>query len=351
MYRGIIFALLSALLFGITTPLSKTLLNQIHPITLAGLLYFGSGIGLLIWFALRILIFQNQKNPLPILNKKDIPWLLGVIVSGGIIAPIFLMFGLSITPASIASLLLNMESVLTALLAWIVFKENVDRRIFIGMLLIVTAGMLLSWEQSTVMIGIPWGTLAILVACLMWAVDNNITCKISTNDAVQIAGIKGLTAGIVNLLIAQYFNVSFPEIETALLTCVIGFLGYGLSLVLFVLALRHLGTARTGAYFSIAPFIGAIISFFILNETPNTVFLMSTGFLIAGIFLHLSEKHEHEHTHDSVFHTHNHYHDLHHQHEHDFPWDEKKSHNHSHKHDNLTHSHLHFPDIHHKHHH
>lgn len=348
MHKGGIYALLAAALFGASTPFSKTLVGQIAPVTLAGLLYLGSGLGLLIWFTLRAMAAGNKRATSARLTLPDLPWLGGAILSGGIAGPVLLMIGLTLTPASSASLLLNMEGVLTALLAWFVFKENFDRRIFFGMVLIVAAGILLSWDQRPAL-GVPWGALAIVAACLCWAIDNNLTRRISAGDAVQIAGIKGLAAGSVNLSIALALGLPLPETSTALIAGVVGFGGYGLSLVLFVLALRHLGTARTGAYFSVAPFAGAAIALLMLGETPGPVFWLAATLMGAGIWLHLTEIHAHTHSHVLMSHAHGHSHDAHHQHTHDFPWDGKEPHSHPHQHEPLTHAHPHFPDIHHRH--
>ncbi|MHB9086264.1 MAG: DMT family transporter [Thiobacillus sp.] len=348
MHTGVIYALLAAALFGASTPFAKALIGQAAPVMLAGLLYLGSGLGLLIWYTLRVLVARGQQPTNARLTRQDLPWLGGAILTGGIAGPVLLMFGLTLTPASSASLLLNMEGVLTALLAWFVFKENFDRRIFLGMVLIVAAGVLLSWQQRPAL-GVPWGALAIVAACLCWAIDNNLTRKVSASDAVQIAGIKGLVAGSVNLSIALALGSPWPEASTALIAGVVGFSGYGLSLVLFVLALRHLGTARTGAYFSVAPFAGAAIALVMLGETPDPVFWVAAALMGAGIWLHLTETHAHAHTHVLMSHAHGHSHDTHHQHSHDFPWDGKEPHSHPHQHEPLTHSHPHFPDIHHRH--
>ena len=348
MHKGVIYALLAAALFGASTPFAKALIGQAAPVMLAGLLYLGSGLGLLFWYTLRALAARGQQPTNARLTRQDLPWLGGAILTGGIAGPVLLMFGLTLTPASSASLLLNMEGVLTALLAWFVFKENFDRRIFLGMVLIVAAGVLLSWQQRPAL-GVPWGALAIVAACLCWAIDNNLTRKVSASDAVQIAGIKGLVAGSVNLSIALVLGLPWPEASTALIAGVVGFSGYGLSLVLFVLALRHLGTARTGAYFSVAPFAGAAIALVMLGETPDPVFWVAAALMGAGIWLHLTETHAHAHTHVLISHAHGHSHDAHHQHSHDFTWDGKEPHSHPHQHDPLTHSHPHFPDIHHRH--
>jgi drug/metabolite transporter (DMT)-like permease len=344
----VVHALLAAALFGASTPFAKTLVGQVAPVTLAGMLYLGSGLGLLACFIVRAIFNRNEQDKPVALSAPDLPWLAGAIVAGGIAGPVLLMAGLSLIPASSASLLLNMEGVLTAMLAWFVFKENFDRRIFIGMLLIVVAGALLSWEQAPVFGG-PWGVVAIVGACLCWAIDNNLTRKISASDPLQIAGIKGLVAGSVNLAIPWMLGYSFPEARTAMLAGVVGFCGYGLSLVMFVLALRHLGTARTGAYFSAAPFVGAAISLVMLGEAPGTFFWIAAVLMGAGLCLHLTETHVHEHEHEPKSHAHAHTHDAHHRHQHEFEWDGTEPHGHAHRHEPVRHAHPHYPDIHHRH--
>ncbi len=348
MNTGVIYGLLAAVLFGASTPFAKTLVGDISPIMLAGLLYLGSGFGLLIWFTFRLFTNHGKQVAEAYLNLRDLPWLGGAIVAGGVAGPVLLMLGLTLTPASAASLLLNMEGVLTALIAWFVFKENFDRRIFLGMALIVIAGALLSWEQRPEF-GVPWGTLAIVGACLCWAIDNNLTRKVSTSDAVQIAGIKGLVAGSVNLVIALTLGARLPSWENTITAGIVGFSGYGLSLVMFVLALRHLGSARTGGYFSVAPFAGALISLFLLHDTPGALFWIAAALMGIGIWLHLTETHSHDHTHEALCHAHSHTHDEHHQHTHDFAWDGTEPHTHEHQHTPIRHTHVHFPDIHHQH--
>lgn len=346
MNKGIVYALLAAILFGASTPFAKMLIGQAAPLLLAGLLYLGSGIGLSIWLLLRRIRPSAEQASL---TTSDLPWLAGAVIAGGILGPVLLMTGLTAIPASSASLLLNMEGALTAILAWFVFREQFDRRIFIGMALIIVAGGLLSWERNTVTL-LPWGALCVIGACLCWAIDNNLTRKMSASDAVQIAASKGLAAGAVNLAIAVWWlRLPLPPAGHIAGAAAIGFCGYGLSLVLFVLALRHLGTARTGAYFSAAPFVGATISLLMLNEQPDALFWLAAALMAAGIWLHLTEKHSHEHTHEPMAHSHAHTHDAHHQHQHDFAWDGKEPHTHLHRHERLTHSHSHFPDIHHRH--
>ncbi len=348
MKKGIIYALLAAAAFGASTPFSKMLVGEVAPIELAGLLYMGSGLGLLVWFVARSLVARDEHAAGSRLKWADMPWLGGAILFGGIAGPVLLMVGLTRISGSYASLLLNMEGVLTSLLAWFVFKENFDRRIFVGMLLIVAGGVVLAWEQRPPA-GVPWGAVAIVAACLCWGIDNNLTRKVSASDAVQIAGIKGLVAGAVNLSIALALGISTPPVGTILAAGVVGFCGYGLSLVLFVLALRNLGTARTGAYFSAAPFVGAAVSLALLGDSPSAGFWLGGALMAAGIVLHLTETHEHPHAHEPMEHAHEHGHNAHHQHEHDFPWNGKEPHTHTHRHQPMNHAHSHFPDIHHRH--
>ena len=347
MQLGPIFALLAALLFGISTPFAKMLTGQIAPQMLAGLLYAGSGLGLLTWYLLRLRL-ANGNTEQNNLTKEDLPWLGGAILFGGILAPVLLMLGLVSTPASTASLLLNLEGVLTATLAWFVFKENYDKRIMLGMVLIVLGGLLLSWQrgQSTT---VSWSALAIAAACLCWAIDNNLTRKVSASDPVQIAGLKGLIAGVVNLGIAMLLGNSLPSPTSMLLAGLVGFAGYGVSLVMFVLALRYIGTARTGAYFSAAPFMGVLVSILLFNEVPDGLFWLASILMAVGVWLHLSENHEHTHMHQPLEHSHEHDHDEHHQHTHDFEWNNAESHTHQHQHTQMMHTHPHFPDIHHQH--
>jgi len=345
--RGVTAALLAAALFGASTPFSKLLLGRIDPLLLAGLLYLGSGVGLATWIGLRTLLAKG-KNPEAWLQRADLPWLGAAILAGGVIAPVLLMFGLTVTPASSASLLLNLEGVLTALLAWFVFKENFDRRIFAGMVAILLGGLLLSW-RSRPELGVPWGSLGIGGACLCWAIDNNLTRKVSAANPAHVAAIKGLVAGAVNVALALAVGASIPKVPEIAAAGVLGFLSYGVSLTCFVLALRHIGTARTGAYFSTAPFIGAALSLIVLQEQPSLLFWAAGGLMMVGVWLHLTERHAHPHRHEAMTHDHLHSHDEHHQHVHQPTDPPGEPHCHVHHHEELTHTHPHYPDIHHRH--
>jgi drug/metabolite transporter (DMT)-like permease len=347
---SILVALASAALFGLSTPLAKLLLAEVPPVALAGLLYLGSGIGLLAWrHAHRRLTKDRLAHEAP-LTRADWPWMAGAILAGGVAAPVLLMLGLDRTSGAAASLLLNLEGVFTALLAWFVFKENVDRRIATGFALIAGGGVLLSWE-GTPMGSLPLGAFAIAAACLGWAIDNNLTQRISASDPVQIAGIKGLVAGSVNLSLALLTGWQ-PTVTGELIAApVLGLFGYGISLTLFVWSLRHLGTARTGAYFSVAPFFGAAMAVLILAERPGSAFWIAAIMMAIGVWLHVSEQHSHVHQHKRLIHTHKHRHDEHHQHKHDASWDGAEPHTHEHTHEPLVHSHPHYPDLHHRHNH
>ena len=348
-HPGVAAALAAAALFGASTPLDKLLLDRTDPWLLAALLYLGSGVGL--WLLRRL-----RRAPAVDLARGEQFWLAGAVLSGGVVGPVLLMIGLSGMAASSASLLLNAESVFTVLLAWGLFRENVDRRIAAGMVAIVAGGVLLAWSPS-----IPagasdpalWPSLAIAGACLAWAIDNNLMRKVSLADANWLAMVKGLVAGGVNLLLALLVvGAPWLDVGLVLLAALLGFASYGVSLALFVVGLRELGVARTGAYFSVAPFFGAALAVLLLGE-PVTWQLLTAGALMAiGVALHLAERHEHRHAHEAMEHSHLHTHgagDEHHDHRHDEPVPPGTRHAHSHRHEPLAHSHPHYPDVHHRH--
>jgi drug/metabolite transporter (DMT)-like permease len=331
---------MAATLFGIGTPLAKLLLSSVSPWMLAGLLYLGSGLGLTLYR-------RFTKSPAVHLPRHELVWFIGAVTTGGVVGPVLLMVGLVGIPASGASLLLNAEAVFTALLAWFVFKENFDRRIALGMIAIMAGALILSWPSEAHFEGF-WSACAILAACLAWGIDNNLTRKVSLSDASWIASVKGLVAGSVNLGLALLLGSHLPPLPNLIGALILGFVAYGISLALFVVALRQLGTARTGAYFSVAPFIGAVLA--LAMGEPLTPSLIFAGTLMAiGIWLHLTEQHEHDHVHAELEHEHEHVHDLHHQHDHPYPVAAGVSHSHLHRHPALRHAHSHFPDAHHQH--
>ncbi len=331
----------AALLFGAGTPLAKWLLDGVDPWLLAGLLYLGSGVGLTLYRRL-------SHAPAVRLPRNEVPWFGGAILAGGIVGPVLLMIGLTGMPASGASLLLNAESVFTALLAWFAFRENFDRRIALGMLAIVAGAVVLGLPGREARMAGLWPALAVLGACFAWGLDNNLTRKVSLTDATWIASVKGWVSGTVNLGLAFSLGAPMPALPNLAGAMMLGLLAYGVSLALFVVGLRHLGTARTGAYFSVAPFFGALLA--VLMGEPITMPLLVAGALMAlGTWLHLTERHEHGHVHEAMEHDHEHVHDEHHQHAHDYPVTPGTRHSHRHRHEPLIHTHPHFPDAHHRH--
>ena len=344
MNSGVAAALGAALLFGAGTPLAKLLLAGVEPWMLAGLFYLGSGIGLTTY---RWVSGAAAVKMAP----AEMGWLAGATLTGGVIGPVLLMLGLTGMPASGASLLLNAEGVFTAVLAWFAFRENFDRRIALGMAAIALGAILLSWPAEVSFTGL-WPALSILGACLAWGIDNNLTRKVSLTDASWIASVKGLVAGSVNLGLALALGEHLPSWPSLAGSMTVGFLAYGVSLALFVVGLRHLGTARTGAYFSVAPFFGAALA--LLGGEPLTLRLACAGLLMGvGVWLHLTEQHVHVHQHEVMAHEHEHTHDEHHRHVHPDPAKQLlhpgEKHSHRHQHEPLAHEHPHFPDAHHRH--
>lgn len=342
-------ALVAALLFGASTPIAKLLVGEMPPLLLAGLLYVGSGLGLGLLLMVRQLRIGGSAPTADALRipRNDLRWLAGAILFGGVLGPALLMLGLTRTSAASASLLLNIEGVLTAVLAWVAFKENADLRIVLGMIAIVMGGALLSWEPGAG--AFSSGALLVVAACLCWAIDNNLTRRVSTNDAMLVACAKGLLAGLFNTGLAVLLGASLPAWSALVASLLLGFFAYGVSLTLFVVALRTLGTARTGAYYSVAPLFGVVLSLVFWPQMPGVLFWSAALLMALGVWLHLSELHEHEHTHDVLVHSHGHRHDEHHRHEHDFPWHGEEPHTHLHRHEALTHTHSHYPDVHHRH--
>jgi drug/metabolite transporter (DMT)-like permease len=344
LHPGVLASLAAALLFGAGTPLAKRLLQDASPWLLAALLYLGSGLGL-------ALLRAFTRSARVTLARAEWPWLAGAVLAGGVVGPVLLMLGLAGLPASQASLLLNAEGVLTALLAWFVCRENVDRRVALGMASIVAGGVVLAWPGE---FGFAAWQPALLVvgACLAWAIDNNLTRKVSLADATWVAMVKGLAAGSTNLGLALAAGAQWPALPVVAGAAVVGFASYGASLSLFVVALRSLGTARTGAYFSVAPFFGALLAIGVLRE-PFTPALAAAGALMAaGVWLHLTERHDHRHVHEPMEHEHEHVHgrgDEHHDHVHSPPVPAGTRHTHPHRHEALEHSHPHYPDAHHRH--
>lgn len=343
LWPGVPLALGSALLFGASTPFSKLLLGTVDPWLLAGLLYMGAGLGLAAVHVGRKALGIGMSEAS--LQKDDLPWLAVVIVSGGIIGPLLLLFGLRATTAASGALLLNLEGLATMAIAWLIFRENVDRRLLIGALAILAGAALLSWQGHGV--GLDAGVALIAGACVAWGIDNNLTRKLSASDPIVIAMIKGIAAGTVNIAISLSQGIDVPDIDFIAAAGFVGFFGIGISLALFVAALRYLGTARTGAYFSLAPFIGAVIAIAMLHEPLTSMLLIAGALMGFGLWMHLTEHHAHEHVHEPLEHEHAHIHNEHHRHHHDGPVTEP--HSHRNRHERLVHAHPHYPDLHHRH--
>jgi drug/metabolite transporter (DMT)-like permease len=346
-YRAPLLALASAALFGISTPAAKTLLGSVDAAMLAGLLYCGAGFGIAVLRRLSRSL-QNAETAETPLSAADVPWLAGAIAFGGIAGPLLLMFGLAHTEAATASLLLTLEGAATAMLAWFAFGEHVNARVALGMACLVAGALVLSWTGQPTLTGLV-GPLAIVGACIAWGLDNNFTRKVSLADPLQIVELKGLIAGPVNLAIAFAAGASLPPAGSSAVAAIIGFLGYGVSIVLFILALRGLGAARTGAYFSTAPFIGAIAAIGFLHEPPTLQLAIAGALMALGVWLHLTERHSHAHDHEAMSHTHAHVHDEHHQHSHGPSDPPGEPHSHRHDHPPMRHRHAHTPDMHHTH--
>jgi len=343
---GAALGVTSAVLFGVSTPLAKRFLADVDPWLLAGLLYLGAGVGLaLLHAAVRLGGIGWSEAAIP---RAAWPWLGLALGVGGVVAPVLLMFGLVQTPASTASLLLTLEAVFTAALARLAFGESVDRRIGLGLLAISAGALLLGWTETPT-VGALAGPALVAAASLAWAVDNNLTRKVALADPLRIALVKGCVAGAINAAIALGRGAAWPSPGAIAGAALVGFVGYGVSLTLFVRALRAVGAARTGAYFSLAPLFGAVAALGLLGEPPTARLAVAGGLMGLGAWLHLTEWHEHGHGHGEFAHEHRHRHDEHHGHRHDGSAPPGEPHTHPHVHAGLLHRHPHFPDAHHDH--
>jgi drug/metabolite transporter (DMT)-like permease len=336
-----LFALAAALLFALSVPAGKFLLAHLRPLELSALCYLGSGLGLLAWR----LMFRRGSGEAA-LERKDFPYAAGFILTGGVLAPLLLFTGLSHTSSSSASMLLNFELVFTAMIAVLVFREHGGSRLWAAAALITAGGLVLSWEGGTLSFG--WGAALVFGASLMWGVDNNLTARISIKDPVTIGIIKGLAGGLINVVLALYAYRSLPPAAWAGTALLLGAFSYGLSLVLFILAMRGLGASRAGAFFGSYPFMGAALGVAVLGE-PLTARLLAAGALMVPAFLLLAlERHGHRHQHEPLDHDHSHDHaDGHHGHSH--PGLPPGPHSHTHSHEPVEHEHPHQPDAHHRH--
>ena len=340
-------ALLAAVLFGAGTPLSKILLGTIDPLVLAGLLYGGAGLAATL--VLAWLLRRGRVGSLRFTLREGLA-LAGSVLAGGVMAPVLMMHGLHRSAAGTASLLLNVEAVATSLLAALVFHEAVGRRIWIAVALVTAGAIVLAWQPGQPH-AISIGLLAVVGACFLWGVDNNLTRLVSSKDPMAIVAVKGWVAGAVSLGLARAIDVDFPPLPISTGALAVGSVSFGFSIALFIRALRALGAARTGALFGTAPFMGALLSWMLLNERPDWGALAALPLMGAGAFLLLTESHRHVHHHPELVHEHSHRHDdAHHDHVHQ-PDQERttEAHTHLHRHPPMTHNHTHAPDLHHRH--
>jgi drug/metabolite transporter (DMT)-like permease len=346
--RYALHVLVAAALFGASAPIAKLLLEQMSPVSLAALAYCGGGLALACaWLIRRAHTQQSDRSHGRRWTRSECLNMAGATIAGGMLAPVVLFWSLSRMPAGSAALLLNFEGLLTAVLAAVLFREAVAGRVWVAMVVMIAAGSVLSLSGSGLTLQlVPAG--GVIVACALWALDNNLTRAVSHRDALGIAGLKCGIAGATNAAIAFGLgHQSFPSITGTLGGLTLGALSYGLSLVLFVSALAHLGSARTAAHFGTAPFFGAALAV-MLGEPLTPVLVVAVALTALSTWLVLTETHEHEHTHAGLEHEHEHVHDEHHRHEHS--GDEgPEPHTHRHKHEPLTHSHAHLPDLHHRH--
>ncbi|MBN2733924.1 MAG: EamA family transporter [Methanomicrobiaceae archaeon] len=349
---AVIYAILAAVLFGGCAPIAKYLLDGIEPIILAGLLYLGSGFGLLAYLVLNRILSGKRDLIEASLQKSDIPWLFGVVFFGGFLAPVILMYSLVMTPAATASLLLNFEAVATTIIAFFFFREAIGKQIWAALGLITLSCIILTWDPQG-NLGFSIYAFGILICCTLWALDNNFSRNISSKDPVPIVCIKGLGAGTLSVIAGLFIGQSLPPLNVVITAMMVGFFAYGgLTSVLFLLALREIGTSRTGSFLAIAPFFGVAISFVMYSDNLGMSFILSLPLMIAGACLLIFEKHSHMHHHNAKTHEHRHRHNLHHIHEHglnDPLITSSGEHSHVHSHVETDHEHSHTPDIHHRH--
>lgn len=337
----ILQALTAAIFFGASAPIAKLLLgDDIAPIYLAAFLYLGSGTGT---FLVRLAQRMRVKDAEADIKSADIKWLAGAIISGGILAPIILMISLQNTPASTASLLLNFEGVGTTVIALLFFKEAISRRAWTAIIVITLASIFLSTNFNEGF-GISLGALGIILACVLWGLDNNFTRNISGKDPLAIVAWKGLVAGTFSFCLAFFLGNQLPSLPTILYTLLLGFISYGLSTMLFIRSMRGLGAARTSALYGTAPLAGVLLSIVIFGELPSFFFIIAGILMIGGALLLINENHEHTHIHTAMIHEHSHSHDSSHAHD-----DSNGIHSHEHEHPAEEHEHDHMPDIHHRH--
>lgn len=345
--KPIFYVIISSILFGISPPIAKILVGDIHPVTLSGFLYLGAFAGLFLYYLGQRFFGSVVESISPSLDRDDLLWVLLIILLGGVLGPISLMFGLRMVSGFTASLLLNLEGLATAFVAYFLFKENAGRKVWLALIFMTVAGVLLSWEPTTGRFNFL-GPLLVVFATICWGFENNFTREISNKDPIQIASIKGVSAGSVSIIIAFLLGFEIFVGKSVVFALLLGAFSYGISLVLYIRALRDLGSFRTGAFFSFSPFVGALLSIVGLGEWIGWVMLPSAVLMAVGVWMVVTERHSHIHIHGQIVHSHSHTHDdLHHNHEHEE--EIKGKHTHEHTHERTEHEHQHKPDLHHRH--
>lgn len=343
-YQAIGFAILAALLYGISSPVSKLLLVKLQPTLMAALLYLGAGIGMLGLNFFKVLLKKEKVEAS--MTKKELPFIIGMILLD-IAAPIFLMIGLKMTTAANASLLNNFEIVATSIIALVIFKETIGKRMWLAIGFITLSSILLSVSDIS-SLSFTVGSIFVLLACISWGFENNCTRMLSLKDPLQIVVVKGFGSGLGALIIA--LSVGRIELDWAyvLIALLLGFVAYGMSIYFYIIAQRSLGAARTSAYYAAAPFIGVLISWVILKEPITPLFTIALFVMLVGTYFAVTEEHGHMHVHVVETHEHKHnHHDGHHDHTHDY--EVAGEHSHAHTHEAVEHTHEHLPDLHHRH--
>lgn len=338
--KGGLLALLAAALFGLSTPVVQSLGKGVGSFTTAFLLYAGAAV--VAW------VLRQATTHEAAVQKKDGPRLLAMALTGAVIGPVALVWGLQHTSGSSASLMLTLEAVFTVLLAWRCYGETLDKRVALALVLLSAGGVVLVMEQGALGQVQLLGLLAVMLATLAWGVDNTLSRGVADRDPGQVVLVKAALGAVCTLGLAQLFDEPLPVAVNAIGLVLVGATGYGLSLRFYLLAQRTFGAARTGSVFAFAPFIGALGAF-AYGDRSGSGWMLIAGFLmLLGVLLHLMEAHDHAHTHAALEHEHAHRHDDgHHDHVHQpMP---TGMHSHRHKHEPLRHSHAHVPDAHHGH--
>ena len=342
---GALAGLVSAVLFGASVPITKRLLPEVAPVPLAGLLYLGGGLAV---GTMRVL--GRRRIVEASLGRADLPRVLAIVVLGGVVGPLALVHGLRSVSGVSGALLLNLEGPLTVLIALSAFGEHLGARAALGAGLVFAGASLLALPgggpAGAMQLG---GVLLLAIACLAWALDNNLTQGLAGKDPWQLVIAKTLGAGTGMVSLALILGEAVPARPVLLATLLLGALAYGASVLLDAFALRLLGAAREAAFFATAPFAGALLSVPVLGERLGALQICAGGVMVLGVALLVRERHGHEHTHQPLEHSHRHVHDAHHQHAHPEGVDPSSPHAHPHRHAPLTHAHAHVSDAHHRH--